>query len=198
MKSGISIIPSDFQNKESLINIITTREVSITNSKRELILLWFNQGKDLMELQKQENCSQNKLTLLTGISKASVYTYIKIAKDDRLLSILTSDHHGGHLECFNQKNLLQLTKLNDSQFEQSITAGTIINANKVTSANNHIKKNIQKPVMQLDLNHKEVARYPSAAIAQKITGISRMSIGKICRKEKGRTKAGNHYWKFAI
>ncbi len=115
---------------ESLIKTIQKRELSINNIKTEMIKHWISQGEDLLQLQVQQQCSQNKLTNLTGVSKGSVYNYIHIAKDKRVLEWLQSDHHGGQLENFNQKELLQLTKLNDSSFETSINSGVIVSTPK--------------------------------------------------------------------
>lgn len=115
---------------ESLIKAIQKRELSIGNIKMEIIKHWFAQGVDLSQLKVQQNCSQNDLTKLTGISRGSVHNYIHISKDRRILELLQGGHHGGRLENFNQKQLLTLTKLGDLAFETSINAGVIVVAPK--------------------------------------------------------------------
>ncbi len=109
----------------SLISTIQERELSINSIKTELIKQWIIQGEDLLKLQVQQQCSQNELTNLTGVSKGAVYNYIHISKDRRLSEWLQGDHHGGQLENFNQKQLLQLTKLDDSAFETALQEGAI-------------------------------------------------------------------------
>ena len=115
---------------ESLIKTIQKRESSINNIKTEMIKHWISQGEDLLQLKVQQQCSQNDLTNLTGLSKGTVYNYIHIAKDKRVLEWLQSDHRGGQLENFNQKQLLDLTKLDDIAFETSINAGIIVTTPK--------------------------------------------------------------------
>ena len=198
MKIECKITLVDNLSKKSLlINKIKIREDTIYQTKIMTLNLWIDQGNALLDLQAQENCSQNALTKLTGISKASVYNYITLAKDKRIKSLLNGDHHGGHLECFNQKKLLKLTKLDNSAFEESIKTGTIVVTSKQTAVHKAHPSSRGKPVIQIDLNNQEVARYKSAAMAQKMTGISRMSIGKVCRGVKDRNHAGGYKWKFA-
>lgn len=115
---------------ESLINTIKEREKSINNSKIEIIKQWISQGADLLKLQEQLQCSQNDLTKITGVSKGTVSIYVQFSKDPRFLDWIRGDHHSGQLENFNQKQLLQLSKLNDSAFEVSINTGVIVSAPK--------------------------------------------------------------------
>jgi hypothetical protein len=58
------------------------------------------------------------------------------------------------------------------------------------------KRPSEKAVIQINSKGKEIAQYSSAAMAQHITGIDRMSIGKICRGEAGRSHAGGFSWRF--
>ena len=60
------------------------------------------------------------------------------------------------------------------------------------------KKSYEKPVIQMNKRGKEIARYCSAAAAEKLLGTSRASISKICRSIPGRQHAGGYSWKFAI
>ena len=200
---NLEISTKTIQVTDKLINNIKKREIYIKNIKVEMIKQWSQQGNELQQLQIECQCSQNYLTKLTGISKASVYNYMKISKDSRILELIESDHHGGQLECFNQKQLVRLTKLDDNAFEEAITTGslaqlvqdTVIEATIVSKIEKRIK--IEKPVVQINADGKEIARYPSASMAQFITGIDRMSIGKICRGESGRSHAGGCRWEFA-
>jgi len=168
-----------------------------------MIKQWYLQGQELQQLQIEQQCSQNALTGLTNISKASVYNYISISKDPRILELLKSDHRGGQLNPFNQKQLVKLTKLADYEFEESLEAGIIISVSKEevvtdTAISFAINKGTEskKAVIQINSNGEEIARYPSASMAQFITGVDRMSIGKICRGEDGRSNAGGCRWKF--
>ncbi len=115
---------------ESLISTIKKREFSINKIKTKMIREWISQGEDLLKLQEQMQCSQNYLTTLTDVSKGSVSIYVHISKDPRILDWIRGDHHGGQLEKFNQKELLQLTKLNDSAFEISVNTGMIVTTPK--------------------------------------------------------------------
>lgn len=109
----------------SLIDIIQLRELNIDATKMELLKLWIDQGSDLQKLQDIEGCSQNHLTALTGISKGSVFNYIQLSKDKRILQLVDAGHHGDHLiEDLNQKKLVKLTKLNDEAFETYLETGT--------------------------------------------------------------------------
>ena len=143
--------------------------------------------------------TQNALTKLTDISKASVYNYISISKDPRILKLLDKgDHRGGQLECFNQKQLVKLTKLDDIEFEASVATGALVLVAKTAVVPAvEKKKESEKAVVQINTDGKEIARYPSASMAQFITGVNRMSIGKICRGEAGRSYAGGCRWEFA-
>ena len=88
---------------ETLINTIKKREMSINNIKIDMIKQWISQGEDLLKLQKQQQCSQNDLTKITGVSKGAVHIYTHISKDPRILEWIQGAHHGGQLENFNQK-----------------------------------------------------------------------------------------------
>ena len=187
-----------------LIGSIQTREQYISNIRVEMIKQWYLQGQELQQLQLEQQCSQNALTGLTGISKASVYNYISISKDPRILELVYNDHRGGQLDPFNQKQLVKLTKLEDCEFEESVEAGILISANKekvvagpAISFAIDKKTESKKAVIQISSNGEEIARYPSASMAQFITGVDRMSIGKICRGEDGRNYAGGCQWEFA-
>ena len=109
----------------SLIDIIQMREENIDATKMELLKLWIDQGSDLQKLQKKEECSQNHLTELTGISKGSIFNYIQLSKDKRILQLLDTGHHGDHLiEDLNQKKLIKLTKLDDKAFDTYLNTGS--------------------------------------------------------------------------
>ena len=157
---------------ESLIDRIQQREIDIRKNKTEIIKQWIAQGEDLLQLKRQQQCSQNELTKLTGISKGSVYNYIHISKDKRVLEWLQSDHHGGQLETFNQKQLLQLTKLNDSAFEISINAGMIVTTPK--------NKVIDAEIIESSINEK---------IHKKEKAISKLKVDVVAlRKEQSNTR----------
>ena len=175
-----------------LIDRIQNRELYISNIRVEMIKQWSLQGQELQQLQIEHQCTQNALTKLTGISKASVYNYISISKDPRILKLLDKgDHRGGQLECFNQKQLVKLTKLDDIEFEASVATGALVLvAQTAVVPAVEKKKESEKAVVQINTDGKEIARYPSASMAQFITGVNRMSIGKICRGEAGRSHAG--------
>ena len=117
----------------SLIDTIQLRESNIDATKMELLQMWIDQGVDLQKLQGQESCSQNYLTELTGISKGSIFNYIQLSKDDRILKLLDTGHHGDHLvDDLNQKKLIKLTKLNDEAFDTYLETG-IFPADSVAS-----------------------------------------------------------------
>lgn len=109
----------------SLIDIIQMREQHIDATKMELLKMWIDQGSDLQKLQEEERCSQNHLSELTGISKGSVFNYIQLSKDKRILQLLETGHHGEHLvEDLNQKKLIKLTKLDDKAFDTFLETGS--------------------------------------------------------------------------
>jgi len=109
----------------SLIDTIQLRESNIDATKMELLQMWIDQGNDLRKLQSQEGCSQNHLTELTGISKGSIFNYIQLSKDERILKLLDTGHHGDHLvDDLNQKKLIKLTKLDDEAFDTYVETGT--------------------------------------------------------------------------
>ena len=119
---------SDVQKYEgtegTLIDFIQIREQNIDATKMELLQLWIDQGADLQKLQKSEGCSQNYLTDLTGISKGSIFNYIQLSKDKRILQLVDTGHHGDHLvEDLSQKKLIKLTKLNDEAFDSYLETG---------------------------------------------------------------------------
>ena len=119
---------SDVQKYEgheaTLIDFIQMREQHIDATKMELLQMWIDQGVDLQKLQRQESCSQNYLTDLTGISKGSIFNYIQLSKDKRILQLLDTGHHGDHLvDDLNQKKLIKLTKLNDEAFDTYLETG---------------------------------------------------------------------------
>ncbi len=117
-------IQRDETGEVSLIDIIQIREENIDATKMELLKLWIDQGADLQKLKDVEGCSQNHLTELTGISKGSIFNYIQLSKDKRILQFLDTGHHGDHLiEDLNQKKLIKLTKLNDQSFNDYIKTG---------------------------------------------------------------------------
>ena len=187
-----------------LIDRIQNRELYISNIRVEMIKQWSLQGQELQQLQIEHQCTQNALTKLTGISKASVYNYISISKDPRILKLLDKgDHRGGQLECFNQKQLVKLTKLDDGEFEASVATGALVLVDQTAVVGTAVvpaiekKKESEKAVIQINTDGKEIARYPSASMDQFITGVNRMSIGKICRGEAGRSHAGGCRWEFA-
>lgn len=194
---------------DELINSIQNRERNINSIKLEMMKQWQLQGQELLQLQMERDCSQNALTELTGISKASVYNYIHIAKDIRFSELFKSDHHGGQLEHFNQKQLVKLTKLNDEDFNKSIEFGAILLPEKVETikaivmptVTDKIAKEystsqlwVAKPVIQIDAKNRIIAQYPSAKAAQTVTGIDRMTIGKVCRGVG--VSAGGYTWAF--
>ncbi len=111
--------------KVSLVDIIEMREQNIEATKIELLQLWIDQGTDLQKLKDLKGCSQNQLTELTGISKGSIFNYIQLSKDKRILQFLDTGHHGDHLiEDLNQKKLVKLTKLDDEAFDTYLETGT--------------------------------------------------------------------------
>ena len=119
---------SDVQKYEgheaTLIDFIEMREQNIDATKMELLQMWIDQGNDLRKLQSQEGCSQNHLTELTGISKGSIFNYIQLSKDERILKLLDTGHHGDHLvDDLNQKKLIKLTKLDDEAFDTYVETG---------------------------------------------------------------------------
>ncbi len=143
---------------ESLIKAIKKREQSIGNIKTELIKLWIVQGEDLLKLKTQQQCSQNELTKLTGVSKGAIYNYIRISKDKRISEWSHGAHHGGQLENFNQKQLLQLTKLDDSAFETALQAGKIVATpkDKHTVENSIAEADSDDEVIDIDVSEESL------------------------------------------
>ena len=130
---------SDVQKYEgyeaTLIDFIQMREQNIDASKMELLQMWVDQGVDLQKLQKSEGCSQNYLTDLTGISKGSIFNYIQLSKDKRILQLINTGHHGDHFaEDLNQKKLVKLTKLNDKAFDAYLETGTFPSVSVASNA----------------------------------------------------------------
>lgn len=112
-------------NEATLIDFIQMREQNIDATKMELLQLWIDQGSDLQKLQETEGCSQNQLTELTGISRTSIFNYIQLSKDKRILRLINTGHHGDHfVEDLNQKKLVKLTKLDDDDFDTYMKTGT--------------------------------------------------------------------------
>jgi len=194
------IITCNTNALRGLIESIKVREQNIDQLRIKMIEQYCIQGKELQKLQREKQCSKNALTELTGINKASVHNYISISNDSRISELLESGNHGYQLETFNQKQLVKLSKLDDDNFEQSIKAGRLIIDEEEVIVDECVICNSplfqEKSVVQIDENGKELARYSSAVIAQKITGIDRMSIGKICRGDRGHILAGGYNWKF--
>jgi len=121
----MNAIERSIMGEVSLIDTIQLRESNIDASKMELLQMWVDQGVDLQKLQKSEGCSQNYLTELTGISKGSIFNYIQLSKDERILKLLDTGHHGDHLvDDLNQKKLVKLTKLDDEAFDTYLETGT--------------------------------------------------------------------------
>jgi hypothetical protein len=95
--------------------------------------LWIEQGKELLELQAEQEALGNgrkngfgvrKLAELTGLNRGSVDYYLKLASDPRLTKVSTA------VDTFNQKQLVELTKLDDEHFEKSVEVGKIVKPKK--------------------------------------------------------------------
>ena len=103
---------------DSLIQDIKEREQSFEKVAYEHIIA---QGKDLMELMKEEDKSQNKVAELVGMSKGSVSNYINIAKDKKINSVQSVEQ----LQHFNQNDLVKMTKMDTREFNATVKNGEI-------------------------------------------------------------------------
>lgn len=180
-----------------LISGILKREEQIVRGKLELMELWIRQGQDFERLQ-EAGYSQNRLTEMTKLSKGLINNYLKLSRDKRLVNIINNaGHHGDHhLEDLNQKQVLKLTQLDDKSFYTAIENGAMPIEIKTEQKHSVAKQSRSAPKAVVQFrNGKKVAIYRSAFDAERLTGIDRMSIGKVCRYE--RVYAGSYSWKFA-
>ena len=55
----------------------------------------------------------------------------------------------------------------------------------------------KRPVIQMDKEGREIARFASAAAAFRVTGVNRANISNVCKGRKSYKSAGRYLWKFA-
>jgi len=111
-------------NADDLVEQIQKRDLEVQQSQKELVILWINQGLDMMKLSKEYKYSQDDISDITGVSQAQISLYISLASDKRLVASLSpADKNTKRLERFNQKELKKLTTLNDVDFNSTIETG---------------------------------------------------------------------------
>jgi len=103
------------------IKAIKARQKKIENAGNTLVGLWYEQGKELMELQSVLECSQNALVKHTGLGRSAMKAYMGIAEDPRLGEEGISKQLGQ----FNQKQLVQLGKLDEDEFNDALETGAL-------------------------------------------------------------------------
>lgn len=112
---------------DSIIEQIQTRDSKIKLSQKELVILWIQQGLDMLVLGEEYNYTQKDISELTGVSVGSVNLYLTYASDVRLVSLIFSSEQeeldNKCIERFNQKELKKLTTLNNVDFNTTIESG---------------------------------------------------------------------------
>ena len=103
------------------IKDIKARQRKIENAGNTLVSLWYEQGKELTELQNILECSQNQLVKHTGLGRSAMKAYMGIAEDPRL----GEEGIAKQLGAFNQKQLVQLGKLDEDEFDKAIEDGAL-------------------------------------------------------------------------
>jgi len=103
------------------IKAIKARQKKIDTAGNTLVSLWYEQGKELTELQSILECSQNQLVGHTGVGRSAMKAYMGIAEDPRLGEDSISQQLGN----FNQKQLVQVGKLDEEEFNEAIETGVL-------------------------------------------------------------------------
>lgn len=103
------------------IKTIQARQKKIDKAGTTLVSLWYEQGKELKELQAILECSQNQLVKHTGLGRSAMKAYMGIAEDPRL----GEEGVAKQLGAFNQKQLVQLGKLDEDEFEDALKTGAL-------------------------------------------------------------------------
>ena len=57
-------------------------------------------------------------------------------------------------------------------------------------------RNLQKPIVSINIKTKQIINYPSACEASRVTGVNRRNIQEVCNNKTNRKSAGGYYWKF--
>jgi len=158
-----------------LVKSIEEREKSNIDSN---IKHSIEQGKSLMELQKELGISQNKLIELVSISKSTISRYISIAKSEEITSIVNTEKHDKvfhpleQLQKFNQNQLAKLAKLKGDEFNIALESGDISSKTKEKNTHARVPKEIK------DLYHKNILNHISTTIDSIITKLEDEDLNK--------------------
>jgi len=103
-----------------IIKDVKGREKRIIKVGKSLVSLWLEQGKEINEFIAITEVSMRVASELLGVKRTALNTYCTIAKDPRMLNPEFTDQ----LENFTQKELIQLTKLDDEEaFDKALEDG---------------------------------------------------------------------------
>jgi len=105
-----------------LIKDVKGREKRIIKVGKSLVSLWLEQGKEINEFIAITEVSMRVASELLGVKRTALNTYCTIAKDPRMLNPEFTDQ----LENFTQKELIQLTKIDDEEaFDKALEDGAL-------------------------------------------------------------------------
>lgn len=103
------------------IKEIKARQKKIDNAGVTLVALWYAQGLELKTLQLLLECSARELEKHTGLKRTAIATYMNIAEDPRLGEPETVKKLG----VFTQKQLLNIAKLDEDEFNEAVETGIL-------------------------------------------------------------------------
>lgn len=133
------------------IRSVKQRQKKIDKAGVTLVGLWYEQGKELLELQSVLECSQRQLVEYTGLKRSALQAYMNIAQDPRL----GEEDVIPKLANFTQKELVKLGQLDEDEFNEAVDTGVLPATHVDATDTKPSKKTDRMPVEDTDIEPKQ-------------------------------------------